>query len=262
MRFVRYQLGSADASYGWIYEDQVGPVEGDIFHDYRRKEANIPLSMVRLAAPVIPGKVIGIINNYVIYSGSDKPQIPDIPLLHFKPHTTIIGPNEPIYLPPQSKNVVHEAELALVIGKVGRWIGVDNARDYIFGYTIANDITAQDLLEQDGVLDRAKGFDTFCPIGPWIETELDPVDLLITCRVDAEMRQMASTHEMVFTIPQLVAFISSVMTLQPGDVILTGSPAGSGPIEHGNHVEVSIEGIGTLTNPVEFERDKLISRVR
>jgi len=262
MQFVRYRLGGAETSYGWIYEDRIGPVEGDIFHEYRRKEANIPLSMVRLAAPVIPAKVIGIINNYVVHSASEKPTIPEIPLLHFKPHTTVIGPNDPIYLPPQSHNVVHGAQLAVVIGKQGRWINMENARDFIFGYTIANDITARDLMEEDGIMDRAKGFDTFCPIGPWIETELDPVDLLITCRVDAEMRQMASTHEMIFTIPQLVAFVSSVMTLHPGDVILSGSPPGSGPIEHGNQVEVSIEGIGSLINPVEFEKERQNSRVR
>ena len=262
MKFIRYRQGSAPPAYGWIYEDHVGPVDGDIFTGYRRKEASIPLSMVRLAAPVLPAKVIGIVNNYVLVSDSEGKKTLDVPVLHFKPHTTIIGPNEPILIPPQSQNVVHEAELAVVIGKEGRWIAAEDARDYIFGYTIANDITALDLLEKDGVMDRAKGFDTFCPIGPWIETELDPVDLLITCRVDAELRQMASTHEMVYTLPQLIAFVSSVMTLYPGDVLLSGSPAGSGPIVPGNRVEVSIEGIGSLVNTVEFDAGKPKSKQR
>lgn len=256
MKFIRYRQGSALPAYGWIYEDQVGPVEGEIFSDYRRKEANIPLSMVRLAAPVLPSKVIGIVNNYVIVSDIAASNAPDVPVLQFKPHTTVIGPNEAILIPPQSQMVVHEAELAVVIGKKGRWITAEEARHYIFGYTIANDVTALDLMEKDGVMDRAKGFDTFCPIGPWIETELDPVDLLITCRVDQELRQMASTHEMVYTIPQLIAFVSSVMTLHPGDVILSGSPAGSGPIQPGNRIEISIEGIGSLINQVESDSGK------
>ena len=147
----------------------------------------------------------------------------------------------------------HEAELAVVIGKTGRWIPIERVGEFIFGYTIANDVTARDLQRRDGQWTRSKGFDTFCPLGPWIETGLDPADTLITCRVNNAIRQMASTREMVFTVPQLVAYASSIMTLSPGDVILTGTPAGVTPIVGGDSVEISIEGIGSLRNPVVIE---------
>jgi 2-keto-4-pentenoate hydratase/2-oxohepta-3-ene-1,7-dioic acid hydratase in catechol pathway len=146
--------------------------------------------------------------------------------------------------------VEHEAELAIVIGKPGRWIAPEHVLEHIFGYTIGNDVTARDLQRRDGQWTRAKGFDTFCPLGPWIETELDPSDTLITCRVNEEMRQMASTREMVFTVAQLVAFASTVMTILPGDVIMTGTPAGVGQLSPGDVVEATIEGIGVLRNLV------------
>ncbi|WP_322509791.1 fumarylacetoacetate hydrolase family protein, partial [Anaerolinea sp.] len=142
-------------------------------------------------------------------------------------------------------------ELAVVIGKRGRWIAPEQAMDFVFGYTCANDVTARDLQQKDGQWTRAKGFDTFCPLGPWIETELDPFDVLIQCKVNGEVRQVGSTKEMVFSIPQLIAYISSVMTLEPGDVILTGTPAGISPLKAGDLVEIDIEGIGTLSNPVK-----------
>ena len=156
-----------------------------------------------------------------------------------------------IQIPPQSEQVEHEAELAVVIGKSGKWINPENAFDHVLGYTIANDVTARDLQHKDDQWTRAKGFDTFCPLGPWIETDLDPSDLLITCRVNGELRQMASTKEMIFSIPQLVSYISSIMTLDPGDVILTGTPAGVGSLEPGDEVEITIEGIGTLRNSIK-----------
>ena len=140
-----------------------------------------------------------------------------------------------------------------MIGKPGRWIAPERALDYVFGYTVGNDVTARDLQRRDGQWTRAKGFDTFCPLGPWIETDLDPADTLITCRVNEEMRQMASTREMVFTVAQLVTFASTVMTLLPGDVIMTGTPAGVGQLSPGDVVEVTIEGIGILRNPVIAE---------
>ena len=143
-----------------------------------------------------------------------------------------------------------EAELAVVIGKKGRWIDIKNIEDYILGYTIANDVTARDLQNSDGQWTRAKGFDTFCPLGPWIETDLDVSDVLITTRLNGEIRQMSSTREMVFNIPQLIVYISSVMTLNPGDVILSGTPAGVGDLSEGDEIEISIEGIGTLKNSV------------
>jgi 2-keto-4-pentenoate hydratase/2-oxohepta-3-ene-1,7-dioic acid hydratase in catechol pathway len=250
MRFVRFSVGERPPQYGWIFQDKVGGVEGNLYGEYRRLEAGMPLERVHLHAPVLPGKIIAVGRNYVEHAKEQNVEVPDLPLIFLKPPSSVIGPNEKIILPPQSQRVEHEGELAVVIGKVGRWIPAEEAMEHIFGYTCANDVTARDLQRRDGQWTRGKGFDTFCPLGPWIETELDPVDALVSCRVNGEMRQMASTREMVFTIPQLIAFISSVMTLQPGDIILTGTPAGISPLSEGDSVEVSVEGIGELRNPV------------
>ena len=165
----------------------------------------------------------------------------------------MIGPEETIVLPPQSQQVEHEAELVVVIGKRGRWIAPEQAPDHIMGYTAGNDVTARDLQNRDGQWTRSKGFDTFCSIGPWIETEFDPSDSLINCHVNGEMRQMSSTRDMVFNVRQIIAFVSSIMTLEPGDILMTGTPAGVGPLNAGDVVEVSIEGIGTLRNTVKAE---------
>jgi 2-keto-4-pentenoate hydratase/2-oxohepta-3-ene-1,7-dioic acid hydratase in catechol pathway len=180
-------------------------------------------------------------------------EVPDVPLIFLKPPTSLIGPGATILLPPQSERVEHEGELVIVIGRGGRHIEPADAADYILGYTIGNDVTARDLQRRDNQWTRAKGFDTFCPLGPWIDTEFDPTDALVTCHVNGEMRQMGSTHDMVFQPPQLIAFISSFMTLEPGDVIMTGTPAGVGPLLPGDTVEVKIEGLGSLSNRVAAE---------
>ncbi len=253
MRFIRYQLGNEPPQYGWVYEDQVGPIEGSPFGEYRRIEANTPQERVRLLAPVIPGKIIGIGRNYKAHAEEHDAEVPEVPLVFLKAVSAVVGPNVTIQLPPQSQQVEHEVELAVVIGRQGRWIAPEKALDYVLGYTVGNDVTARDLQHRDGQWDRAKGFDTFCPLGPWIETDLDIADALVTCRVNDELRQMASTREMVFTVPQLISFVSSVMTLNPGDVILTGTPAGVGPLLPGDVVEASVEGIGALRNPVDKE---------
>lgn len=253
MRFVRFSVGDRAPQYGWMFQDKIGALEGDLFGEYRRLEAGMPLERVRLYAPVIPSKIIAVGRNYAEHAKEQNVEVPDMPLIFLKPPSSIIGPGDKIILPPQSQRVEHEGELAVVIGKPGRWIPAEKALEHVFGYTCANDVTARDLQRRDGQWTRGKGFDTFCPLGPWIETELDPADALVACRVNGEMRQMASTREMVFTIPQLIAFISSVMTLQPGDLILTGTPAGISPLEDGDSVEVSVEGIGELRNPVAKE---------
>ncbi len=250
MRFVRYRTGSDAPRYGWVYEDKVGPIEGVPFGEFRRMEAELPLYMAKLLAPVQPGKIICVGRNYAEHAKEQNVEVPEIPLLFLKPPSAVIAPGENIILPPQSRQVEHEGELAVVIGKPGRWIQAGEALDYVLGYTVANDVTARDLQRRDGQWTRGKGFDTFCPLGPWIETELDPADVLVQTRVNGEMRQMASTREMIFPVEQLIAFISSVMTLQPGDVILTGTPAGIGPLQAGDTVEVSVEGVGSLSNPV------------
>ena len=250
MRVVRYQQGTQPPRLGWVYNDQVGPVEGDIFGEFRRLEASIPLVTVRLLAPLEPGKIIAVGRNFADTTPDRGSELPDVPILFLKPTSAVIGPDQKIQLPPQSRQVEHEGEVAAVIAKTGRWISPDAVPEYILGYTAANDITARDLQRRDGQWTRAKGFDSFCPLGPWIETEFDPTDAMVTCHVNGHMRQMASTRDMVFTVSQLIAFISSVMTLNPGDVILTGSPAGSGLLTAGDMVEVTVEGIGTLRNPV------------
>lgn len=250
MRFVRFQTGDGQPRFGWYYDDYIGPIEGSPFSDYRRLEAVLPLDSVRLLPPVQPSKIICVGRNYVDHAKEHGVEVPEIPLLFLKPPSSLIGHRDAIVLPPQSSRVEHEAELAVVIGKRGRWIPPEEVNDYIFGYTIANDVTARDLQRKDGQWTRGKGFDTFCPVGPWIETELDPYDVLITCRVNDEIRQMASTRDMVFNIQQLVAFISSVMTLEPGDLILTGTPSGVGSLESGDQIAIQIEGIGELVNSV------------
>jgi len=253
MRFVRYQIGQGEPRFGWVYEDRVGSLEGTPFGEFRRMEAEIPLESVRLLAPVLPGKIVCVGRNYEEHAKELNNPVPDIPLLFLKPPSAVIATGEKIVLPPQSRQVDHEGELVVVIGKRGRWIPPERALEHVFGYTIANDVTARDLQRRDVQFTRGKGFDTFCPLGPWIETEFDLTDALVTCRVNNEMRQMASTREMIFSVPQLIAFISSVMTLEVGDIILTGTPAGVGPLTASDVVEVSIEGIGTLRNPVVME---------
>lgn len=250
MRFIRYRYGNEEPHFGWILEDKVGRIEGSLFGEYRRMEAEIPLEKVKLLAPVQPGKIICVGRNYVEHAREHGVDVPDIPLLFLKPPSSVIGSGESIVIPPQSNRVEHEAELAVVIGRGGRWISAEDAPRHVFGYVIGNDVTARDLQRRDGQWTRGKGFDTFCPLGPWIETAADPADLLITCRVNGEMRQMGSTREMVFTVPQIISFASSVMTLNPGDVILTGTPEGVGAIESGDEVEITIEGVGVLRNRV------------
>ena len=250
MRIVRYQTGRRKPGYGWLLEDKIGPIKGDIFGSYQRGEAKTPLENVKLLPPLQPSKIICVARNYAAHAAEHGAAVPEVPVLFFKPPSAVIGPGEAIVLPPQAQRVEQEAELAVVIGKEGRWISTDQAEDHILGYTIANDVTERFFQREDLLWTRAKGFDTFAPLGPWIETELNTADAIISCRVNGDLRQMASTREMVFLIDQLIAFASSFMTLMPGDVILTGTPEGVSKLEDGDLVEIEIEGIGTLTNPV------------
>lgn len=250
MQLLRYQIGEELPRFGWLHQNKIGVVEGNPFGDFRRLEATLPLEEARILPPVQPSKIICIGRNYVAHAKEHQAEVPDYPLIFLKPPTSVIGNGDTIILPPQSQQVEHEAELAVIIGKAGKWIAADQASFIIFGYTIANDVTARDLQKRDGQWTRSKGFDTFCPLGPWVETDFDPADAMISCHVNDEMRQMASSRDMVFGVNQLVAFISSIMTLLPGDIILTGTPAGVGPLFPGDVVKVTIEGLGTLQNPV------------
>ena len=249
MRLIRYRQNKI-IHWGWIYEDRVGLVEGDIFGDYRRLEVDKKLENIEYLPPVEPSKIICIGRNYASHAAEHGVDVPEIPLLFLKPPSSLIAHKGTIVLPPQSTMVEHEAELAVVIGKKGRWIKPEEAADYVFGYTIANDVTARDLQRRDGQWTRAKGFDTFCPLGPWIETEFNPANSLIICKVNGEIRQMSSTRDMVFPVTQLVAYASTVMTLLPGDVLLTGTPAGVGILRSGDRIEIEIEQLGILENLV------------
>ncbi len=253
MRFVRFQHNGDAPRFGWLHEDQVGEIQGDLFGSYRRKKTTIPLKDVRLLAPTVPSKIVCVGRNYVDHAKELGNEVPKVPLIFLKPASSVIADGEAVVLPPQSTQVEHEGELVAVIGKRGRNITAESAKDYILGYTIGNDVTARDLQKTDGQWTRAKGFDTFCPFGPWIDTDFDPSDALITCRVNGQMRQMASSRDMVFNIGVLLAYISSVMTLEPGDLVFTGTPAGVGALKAGDVVEVEIDGLGVLKNPVKAE---------
>jgi 2-keto-4-pentenoate hydratase/2-oxohepta-3-ene-1,7-dioic acid hydratase in catechol pathway len=258
MKIIRYQKGKEAPAFGWLLEDTsqgmlVGALVGDPFGEFRRIEADTRITDVKLLAPVMPSKIVCVGRNYTEHAAELGNEVPTIPLIFLKPPSSLIAHGDSIVLPPQSRDVNHEGELAVVMGKGGRHIRTEEALSYIFGFTVANDITARDLQRADKTWARGKGFDTFCPIGPWIETDYDPTDVLITCHVNDELRQMASTRDMVFGIAQLIAYISSIMSFAPGDVLLTGTPAGVGPLEDGDLVSVQIEGLGTLTNPVEKE---------
>lgn len=209
-----------------------------------------PLADVRLLAPILPSKVIAVGRNYAAHAAEFDSEVPAEPMLFLKPSTSVIGPNVAITVPPASSRVDFEGELAVVIGRPVKQVPAGRANAAILGYTVANDVTARDLQASDGQWGRAKGFDTFCPLGPWIETDVDAADLAIRSEVDGETKQDARTSALVHKIPELVEFVSSVMTLLPGDVILTGTPEGVGPIEAGQQVSITLEGIGTLTNPV------------
>ncbi len=248
MRFVKFSMKGFESRHGWIMGEKVGLIEGNLFGEYRRLEANVDLRSIHLLPPVEPSKIICMGRNYAEHAKEHGAPVPESPLIFLKPPSSIIGPEDTIILPPQSSQVEHESELVIVVGKTGHWIPIEEAKDYIFGYTIGNDVTARDLQNTDGQWTRSKGFDTFCSIGPWIESELDVTDTLITCRVNGELRQMASTREMVFTIPQIITYISSIMTLFPGDLIFTGTPSGVGPLKDRDEVNVEIEGIGNLHN--------------
>jgi 2-keto-4-pentenoate hydratase/2-oxohepta-3-ene-1,7-dioic acid hydratase in catechol pathway len=253
MRIVRFQKKDELPLYGWILENKVGPIEGDIFGDFQRLEAVIPLTEVKLLAPCQPSKIICIGRNYAEHAREQKAEVTNVPLIFLKPPSSIINPGEAIILPPQSEQVEHEAELVIVIGQSGRNIITEEAKKAVYGFTVGNDVTARDLQKLDGQWTRAKGFDTFCPFGPWIDTDFDPSDAIITCKVNGQPRQMASTRDMVFGVNVLIAFISSVMTLEAGDLIFTGTPAGVGPLRAGDNVEVEIEGLCKLVNPVAIK---------
>jgi 2-keto-4-pentenoate hydratase/2-oxohepta-3-ene-1,7-dioic acid hydratase in catechol pathway len=249
MQFVRYRHKDVVA-YGLRDGEILNPLNGEPYSAYARRAPALAVADVTLLAPVVPSKIAAVGNNFADRAREAGLPAPTVPLLFLKPPSAVIGPGEAIVLPPQSQRVEHGAELAVVIGRPARWVAPEEALRCVWGYTCANDVTARDILEAEGLWTRAKSFDSFCPLGPVVDTTLDPADVLITCRVNGQTRQLTSTHDMLFSVPQLIAFVSSVMTLLPGDVILTGTPAGAGPLLPGDEVEVEIEGLPVLKNPV------------
>lgn len=213
----------------------------------------LPFTPAELRAPVTPSKIICVGRNYAAHAKELGNEVPAEPMLFLKPPSSIVGPHEPVVLPPESTRVDHEAELAVVIGQRVRRISKEAALAAVFGYTCACDVSARDLQKKDGQWARAKGFDTFCPVGPWIETALDTRDLGVRCVVDDVVRQDGRTSQMMFDIPTIVAYVSQAFTLEPGDLILTGTPEGVGPLADANRLTVEIEGIGTLSTTVVAE---------
>ena len=249
MKLIRF-LKNDQPCYGLIEEGAAYTVEGSIFGEFRQAEKVAALTEVRLLPPCQPTKILAVGLNYRTHAAEAGYDVPTEPLVFSKPPSSVIGPLEPIIYPILSKQVDYEGELAVVIGRRARNVPPEKAHDFVLGYTCGNDVTARDLQRPDNQWTRAKGFDTFCPLGPCIVTDLDPANLAIRARVNGEIRQSATTSDMVFNVAELIAYISQVMTLEPGDVILTGTPSGVGPLQPGDVVEVEIEGIGILHNPV------------
>ena len=249
MKWVRFQRDGQEWMGIWK-ENGIYPVEGEMFGSYTVTEEAVAHDDVRLLAPLTPNKLIAIGRNYAAHAAEGGKPVPKEPMIFLVSPTAVIGPEEEIYLPNRVDRIDHEAELAVVIGKRGKAIPRERAREYIFGYICGNDVSNRVLQKKDGQFTRAKSFDTFKPLGPWIETELDPSDLRIRLDVNGEVRQDGRTSEMVHSIPVLVEAISAVFPLEPGDVILTGTPSGVGPLQPGDQVRMEIEGIGALSHRV------------
>ena len=261
MRIIRFSPGpdtglGTDPLFGLLEDDDsVSVISGDpIYHGITKTGATTELSKVRLLAPVIPrSKVVCIGKNYADHAAEMGGVVPDEPIIFIKPNTSVIGPGDSIVWPKMAGQVDHEAELAIVIGRICKDVPKERVNDVIFGYTIANDVTARDLQKRDGQWTRAKSFDTFCPIGPWVDTDFIPGTQKITATIAGELKQSAQISDMIFDVPTIINFISRVMTLLPGDIILTGTPAGIGPMVAGQKATMAIEGLGELTNKVSAQ---------
>ncbi|WP_141012842.1 fumarylacetoacetate hydrolase family protein [Nocardioides sambongensis] len=267
MRIARFTTGEEPTfgvitgeldEYGQLGDDaRVVALAGDpLYVGVKLLEQEYRLDQVRLLAPVLPrSKVVGIGKNYAAHAAEMDSEVPPEPLMFLKPNTSVIGPGDTIYYPRQSQQVDFEGEVAVVIGRICRDVPAEKATDVIYGYTIANDVTARDLQRSDVQFTRAKGFDSFCPLGPWIETDLDPADFsagrAVQTYLNGDLKQDGTTADMTYDIPALIAHVSAAMTLLPGDVILTGTPEGVGPMQIDDEVEVSVAGLGSLTNKVE-----------
>ncbi|MFF9866861.1 MULTISPECIES: fumarylacetoacetate hydrolase family protein [unclassified Streptomyces] len=262
MRIARFSI-DGNVAFGAVEGGSAPGEEGDLvldiikgipYADFELSGTKVPLSKVRLLPPVLPNKVVAIGRNYAEHAAELGNEVPEVPVAFFKPTTSVIGSGDAIEYPSFSQELHHEAELAVVIGRMCREVPRERVKDVVFGFTCANDVTARDVQQREKQWARAKGFDTSCPLGPWVETGIDPAavaeGLAVQCTVNGEQRQLGRTSDMVRSVEDLVVHITEAMTLLPGDVILTGTPAGVGPLNVGDEVAVTIEGIGTLTNKV------------
>jgi 2-keto-4-pentenoate hydratase/2-oxohepta-3-ene-1,7-dioic acid hydratase in catechol pathway len=251
MRLVRFRDGDRIAT-GALEpgSDDIRVLRGTFFEDPLPTGETVALGDVLLLAPVLPSKLVCVGKNYAAHAAEFGMQVPEEPLLFLKPSTAVVGPGDPIRLLPISRRIDFEGELAVVIGRLARGVRTEEAFKYILGYTCANDVTLRDLQKTDDQWARAKGFDGSAPIGPWIETDLDPNDVIVRTRLNGDIRQQASTSDMVFGVATLIEYITVFMTLLPGDVLLTGTPDGVGALTDGDVVEVEVEGVGVLRNEV------------
>ncbi|MYR26477.1 MULTISPECIES: fumarylacetoacetate hydrolase family protein [unclassified Streptomyces] len=254
MRIARFSI-DGNVAFGAVEGE--GPdglvldiIKGIPFAEFELSGTKVPLDKVRLLPPTLPSKVVAVGRNYAEHAKEMGNEVPEHPVTFFKPSTSVSGPGDPIPYPSFTEELSYEAELAVVIGRMCREVPRERAKDVILGYTCANDVTARDVQRREQQWARAKGFDGACPLGPWIETDLDPADLTLQCTVNGEQRQLGRTSDMLRSVEDLVVHVTEAMTLLPGDVILTGTPAGVGPLSVGDEVAVHIEGIGTLTNKV------------
>ena len=253
-RFVPLEPSAQEntPSYGVLEGGQIREISGAPWSAWSPRTRSWHTGEVRFLAPADPGKIVCVGRNYAAHAAELGNELPKEPLIFLKPPSAVVGPGDPVRIPPQSRRVEHEGELALVVGKQCSHLKDDeDSLSYLLGYTCLNDVTARDIQKSEVQFTRAKGFDTFCPIGPHIETQLDPADALVETRVNGALRQSGRTSLMIYPVAFLVRWISHVMTLNPGDVIATGTPAGVGPLTAGDSVEVSVAGIGVLRNPVQ-----------
>jgi 2-keto-4-pentenoate hydratase/2-oxohepta-3-ene-1,7-dioic acid hydratase in catechol pathway len=271
MRFVRFyeiepleDYGEARPRWGVLVDSYIFPCAGSPWQleagaEWRPQlaagEAALALGEVRLLAPVTPGKIVCVGRNYAEHAAELGNEVPKEPLLFLKPPSSVVSTGDAVVYPSISQRVDHEAELAVVIGSRCRFVAEEQAMAHVFAYTVANDVTARDLQKSDGQWSRAKGFDTFCPVGPWLDTTFDPTNRIVRCTVNGTVRQEASTSAMIFSLARILSHISQAMTLEPGDLVLTGTPSGIGPVQPGDVMSAEIEGLGTIQNPVISEAE-------
>lgn len=250
MKLLRFKKGTNEY-YGMLEGDKVTVIKGDVFSEFERTTEEYNLSDVKILAPCRPSKVVAVGLNYKAHAEEMNDELPQTPKIFLKPSTSVIDPEEDISIPEMSKRVDFEAELAIVIKKKAKNISEEEVKDYVLGYTCLNDVTARDLQSLDGQWTRAKGFDTFCPVGPVVTDEVDPDNVRVRSILNGETKQDSNTNNFIFKTYELVSFISKVMTLNPGDVIATGTPSGIGPMEKGDVIEIQLDGIGILKNYVK-----------